>query len=509
VFVEYESEVEEERGRVKALLDKLRIEAEVLVFWLSCGQIATYEMIINGTAGTMETENAVNESLKDDDWWDDLRRFRGSQSMSASQELTSIANVMEATSARLGVYNPHASQGSGSDRRRASAVLLADLPRRSTVSRLARLGVNMGIHTQSLPPNVFDDSDTDLGHESDSDSESSDHSGTDVDFNDNESAASEGDLHYLHPARQPLLSHPSRRKSHGDILGTTKEDKNGAGSSSLLWQSYGTMSSKSTLRGTEDSVDPFTPSPPSDEQQSGVRTERVRSPDRLSGKDIKWTIQSSSRLERPPTSRHGSSATKFSSMLVPETRITSDEGSEARITFVGAEASGVRERPTYSRHSSVGRFSSRLVPEMKITSDQEGTGPSVSFAEPEVRSRKNSLSRPTGSGDADIDVAEMVESHSSLRKEDDESGSSYSTQGLPLSFNDLPSRAQHLILNELLRQNSHDTAVLFTTLPIPEEGTCQSEEASVRYLSDIEVLCNDLPPVLLVLSNNMTVTVTL
>ena len=80
--------------------------------------------------------------------------------------------------------------------------------------------------------------------------------------------------------------------------------------------------------------------------------------------------------------------------------------------------------------------------------------------------------------------------------------------GLAL-FNDLPSRAQHLILNELMRQNSGDSAVILTTLPIPEEGTSKSEEASLKYLSDIEVLCHELPPVLLVLSNNMTVTVSL
>ncbi|GKT84833.1 hypothetical protein Ct61P_02683 [Colletotrichum tofieldiae] len=87
------------------------------------------------------------------------------------------------------------------------------------------------------------------------------------------------------------------------------------------------------------------------------------------------------------------------------------------------------------------------------------------------------------------------------------SGSPYSTQGIALSFNDLPSRAQHIILNELMRQNSKDTAVLFTTLPVPTEGTCQDEQASVQYLSDVEVLCHELPPVMLVLSNNMTVTV--
>lgn len=42
-------------------------------------------------------------------------------------------------------------------------------------------------------------------------------------------------------------------------------------------------------------------------------------------------------------------------------------------------------------------------------------------------------------------------------------------QAIPLSFNDLPCRAQHLILNELIRQHSDDTAVVFTTLPSPVE----------------------------------------
>jgi potassium/chloride transporter 9 len=88
-------------------------------------------------------------------------------------------------------------------------------------------------------------------------------------------------------------------------------------------------------------------------------------------------------------------------------------------------------------------------------------------------------------------------------------GAPYSTQSVALSFNDLPSRAQHLILNELMRQNSKNTAVLLTTLPIPIEGTYRDTDRTIQYLSDVELLCHDLPPTLLVLSNNMTVTVSL
>jgi potassium/chloride transporter 9 len=58
-----------------------------------------------------------------------------------------------------------------------------------------------------------------------------------------------------------------------------------------------------------------------------------------------------------------------------------------------------------------------------------------------------------------------------------------------------------------MRQSSNQTAVVFSTLPIPVEGTSTDEKASVQYLSDVEILCNAMPPIFLVLSNNMTVTV--
>jgi len=88
--------------------------------------------------------------------------------------------------------------------------------------------------------------------------------------------------------------------------------------------------------------------------------------------------------------------------------------------------------------------------------------------------------------------------------------SGYPSQAaMPISFNDLPCRAQHLILNELITRQSQETAVMFTTLPYPIEGTCLHKETSEAYLSDLEVLCHDLPPCLLVHSNSMTVTMNL
>jgi solute carrier family 12 (potassium/chloride transporters), member 9 len=317
---------------------------------------------------------------------------------------------------------------------------------------------------------VFDSSETDAGDGSDSDSSSSDD-----DFNDTESVVSEGDVE-MEPARRPLLAALRRRRSYGDMLTRPKsprKDRKSKMTYANALQSYGATS------GRDDG-------------------ERGREPTKTGGRLDPMP-------ERPTLSRQGSTAMRFSSMLVPKTTITSEDDT-AKIGF--AEAESRPERPAFSRRSSIARFETR-----------EGRNDkAVSFAEPsqahgqsrsQLASRKNSIK--SNGGDALLDIPELISSYRfpDDERRDDQSGSSYSSQGLPLSFNDLPSRAQHLILNELMRQNSTDTAVLFTTLPVPAEGTYKDEEASLTYLSDVEVLCSELPPVLLVLSNNMTVTVSL
>ncbi|ODQ51829.1 hypothetical protein SAICODRAFT_59211 [Saitoella complicata NRRL Y-17804] len=79
-----------------------------------------------------------------------------------------------------------------------------------------------------------------------------------------------------------------------------------------------------------------------------------------------------------------------------------------------------------------------------------------------------------------------------------------------LEFNDLPSRGQHLIINDLIRTYSSDEAsVVFTTLPVPVHGTHEDPERSWRYVEDLEVLCEGIPPVLLMYSTSLTVTMAL
>lgn len=491
VFVEYESEVAEEKVRLKTLLNKLRIDAEILVFWLASGDLSTYETIIHGHYKSPETDNVVNECLKNQEWWEDLQNYRSSRSMTGSQEFASISHVVESTSGRPGLYNPHAPPQEGLERRRHSLAQLTELPKKPTVSQLVKMGISMGIHTQNLPFNVFDSSDSDIGIDSDSDSDSSDTAGADGTFNDADSVASEGE----DGTRRPLLATIRRRRSYGDVLTpaprSPRKERRPKGSHSSTPRSYGSI----------------TPVP---------RTASDLSINRPSNGGERSTSPQAKRgilkPERPPLARQGSTAMRFSSNLVPQTTITNEEGTGPRIMF--AEDSGTRS-PAFSRQGSVIGLSARMAEDAPLLgSDDNVADKKVAFAEgikSPARSRRNSASKgQDNGGDASLNIASLLDSYQ--LPDDDASnnnGSSYSTQGLALSFNDLPSRAQHLILNELMHKQSKDTAVLFTTLPIPEENTCQSEEASLAYLSDVEVLCNGLPPTLLVLSNNMTVTVSL
>lgn len=94
VFVEYESDVEEERGRVQSLLENLRIEAEVLVFWLSSGNLPTYEIIVNGASPGKEHEEEVEECLRGQEWWDEIEKFRGKRGgPSVTEDLSDIASI--------------------------------------------------------------------------------------------------------------------------------------------------------------------------------------------------------------------------------------------------------------------------------------------------------------------------------------------------------------------------------------------------------------------------------
>lgn len=567
VFVEYESEVEEELARVKALLEKLRIDATVLVFWLASGSLKTYEHIINGSTADFDTQIVVNEALKNEEWWDELQTYRGRTDLSESQEMTQITHILDSTSGRRGLYNPH--EENGFDHRRASVVAgLTEIPKKPDLAMLSKMGVSMGIHTHHLGNEVFEESGSDYTTDSE-------------DADTKREVEIQAPYGYPHPPtpypldegqkqpeQEPLLEtalkrrERSHRKNHSGESSTKSE----AAAQSLMQPlssdtpSYGTIATSSTLLQPDPSFnlaskkpklpevsrtgasDPATPAAgveAKDETDKSAEFPTLKpllvpanAPARKAGSQA-----TSPNRQEPKTPRTGantpvrpgmsrqSSAVKFSSRPVPETTVT---GEDSRLNFAQPATAGASdpdapraERPTHSGQSFIGKFLGRGVPEKKrpsllpVDGDGAASAKTISFADspvyqssgPSTRHHSRHGSQFSYFGDVAYDIPEVKDAANQAAAE--MGGSPYSTQSVALSFNDLPSRAQHLILNELMRQHSRDTAVLLSTLPIPAEGTSGVEAATVQYLSDVEVLCAELPPTLMVLSNNMTVTVSL
>ncbi|KAI1659044.1 amino acid permease-domain-containing protein [Daldinia decipiens] len=509
VFVEYESEVKEEEARLKTLLEKLRIDATIKVFWLASGQLESYETIVNGRGIGSGYRRIVNELLKDDEWWQELQRLRTeAHEMSRSQELASLEQMLNATRRRGSSVSK--SDGYNSLSRGLDVNDILERSKKPTVSAISKLGVNFGIHTHQLSSSGFGvRTDTNTSDFSDDDGESI--ASSNADFNDITGPGSVSVMEDLASSRRPsFLAYAGRRKSHGDIMQRAAPPRSLEPTQDrhLEQQTAATSSGYGTMAPTTGTVSTPVLSNSEPTQSLASRLDTVAVPRETSPIIPKAP-------PRPALSRH-SSASRFTSNPTPETTVLVDD-SGSRITFSeGEQTIPTRaRRPILLRNASAGPFSSRPVPETTVEAEEDH-GPRLTFADPEqgvseplLRSRRNSMSRNGGLSDARFNIPELLASHRSSGLSDEDTRSSYSTQNLPLSFNDLPSRAQHLILNELMRQNSSDAAVLLTTLPIPEEGTCKSEEASLRYLTDIEVLCHELPPVLLVLSNNMTVTVSL
>ena len=366
VFVEYEFDVEEERSRVKTLLDNLRIQADILVFWLASGDLKSYDVIVNGRAPNQDALRYIDEDLKEEAWWQELRIRRGAAS--PSEELVDTQGLLDAVPSW-----PSSSFQQGRGKPPAKRFeTLKTLIRKSKRRR------------------------------------------------------SSGDLNGL-GMRQSMQTH----RLHDDVL-----------------QRHASYASASEDSGSED-------------------TSSETFEDDFAD-DIDKT--STSQNNAPGFDGKPSDASL---------RAKSDELTQSLRPI----------RPTPNRHSSAPKFSSRPQPKATVNS-QDGPGPSIMFTgSPSSPSRTSpSIYRPPSATPA--------------------TGFPF-FQSTPLSFNDLPCRAQHLILNELMRQHSQDTAVVFTTLPSPVEGTCENEDDCVRYLSDLEVLWKGLPPVLMIHSNSMTVTMNL
>jgi len=456
----------------------LRIEAEILVFWLASGNLPTYEIIVNGACPSKEAEEEVEECLKGQDWWDEIQKIRGNRgSNPAPDAISDLASIFNA-----GSHWPEASFQQGPRGERVQRFLglrklLRKSKRRHTMSGITKLGVSLGMRTHRLSDDVVNAHATTASASEDSGSDFDDLSDSAIDSpSDKESAASEGDMDDFTSESDTQLPNKGpikRRRSHGD-----------------------------TMRG-----------PPISKRSTGEQ--EIRIPERRPRKTEVASGASSTNSGTDTASKGSKSPSKKRPDIMSLTPFLDPNKAEASSSSKPASPTTPRpsiERPTLSRHASKPKFSSRPVPMTRVATE-DGPGPSIMFTDtPSPPPRRNRLPSAyllnPNSTTSSVHIPESPPTNHP-RSSSPSRNSTYSTQALPISFNDLPCRAQHLILNELMRQQSSETAVMFTTLPSPVEGTCESQEASEGYLGDLEVLCKGCPPVLMVHSNSMTVTMSL
>jgi len=466
VFVEYESDVQDERARVETLLENLRIKAEVLVFYLACGRIKSYNAIVNGEDVDEEAETQIQQVLEEEDWWKELRQIRG-KVQSGEISAADAFSFADDTPWPLPSFN---------DRREPSIVRYAGLRqilqqprRRSSLGNLSSMGVVPSMRTHRLDDDLIS---SHAFHASDtSDLEPSD--GSDNDYFDDESENNDFD-------------YDEDDDEHSEVERLDSEGQKTPKLSSSRKISSKKSSKKSSKRSSRKS------------SHRGSGASSLQALPRDSVDEVADLIQFNQIVE-PSAADRG------------RRHLRAHDSTES-LSNISPSAPAPPPARRHRSHSSSPSFTASPNP----PPNEEANGPSIVFAEQPHPKHKT---KPSPNNNLTTDSppnTRSIYARTNLDTSPDKSTPAASTASgypsaasMPLSFNDVPNRAQHLILNELISQNSEDTAVIFTTLPAPPEGTWKSEDDSLGYITSLEVLTQGLGPVLMVHSNSMTVTTNL
>ncbi|CDO95805.1 unnamed protein product [Kluyveromyces dobzhanskii CBS 2104] len=133
-------------------------------------------------------------------------------------------------------------------------------------------------------------------------------------------------------------------------------------------------------------------------------------------------------------------------------------------------------------------FSSKTMPKTKVIEEATGQQPTLVPVVDRINEVKNPVLPPLSPCQSSSDMIESIDE---------------------LTFNMLPSRAQHLILHDMMKQVSSKSNLLLSTLPLPPLATHKNEQESLEYVQNIDIWLDGLPPTFLINSQSMTVTTAL
>lgn len=490
VFVEFEEDVEEERSRINVLLERLRIKAEVLVMCLSSGDIEAYEIIVRGKH---DHNGRIEQVLSNLDWWQDLQDARREYETTYGMN-GDLSRAGAIPSSRIDLVGdssamfPQTLQGNGSP---SSPVpfskILGQRQRRHTISSLQQMGISFSMHTNKLLKSQVKHA-TDFFRD-EVDGYSSDAESAVI----TDTASLSSSMKDFLEANDKI---PSRRGSK--ILPSVVDSSQVGTVEDRIPKSART--STSTTDGLKfDKKDvaegPSTSMSLGGSLFSGIAGASTPYGGYGSGYASDASV-SRSGASTPSLSTNNSRKSKsrpnFTGLAIPHTTVEELDDGRPTIMF---DKKADRKKKTDKRSVTFEPPAKESTPLISTTNSSYESVTPIDRGEA-IKNEEASvgLAKPSDAGEP---------SGGEEEQDGDDEEATY------LSFNHLPANAQHLILNDLMKKTSQDTAVVFSTLPAPSLGTHLIDEESNQYIESLEIWCQDLPPILLLHSQTITVTTAL
>lgn len=498
VFVETLSEVEEETTRLSDLLASLRIDAETVVKCFDEGFLQSYNFLVKGykvNSSNQKYFNHINDILLGDQWWTNLCDARESLREIEKQRSKRAHNKMKSINIDDRKYDPVLFNLSRSGTSPLTGPSLKN-NRRYTLSNLHEQGMSLSLNMRAQGAEnfyAFDSEDS-----SDSETEESLHSsaGEDTSRQQTPEVITPVDLltalpvsphaSHEHPYAKTSLTPVSsayhqRRPPNADCK---------APKPSLLSKyksSLGAMSS----------------------DQLSIRSSvsNLR-PNFLSVKIPQSKVRDEEEEEDEPVATNDEEGSEVNKPLIQFVEDESDPGNEST---KGTGDTKRASRPPVSRNESFLNFTvSHGRPPLK-------KAPSI-IANDDI---KHHIKSPQFASQDDDELEIVVRDCNEQQEGSAEGDTSKNTKKITLrqlqdelnsfTFNDLPAKGQHIILNELMSQLSGtgETAVIFSTLPAPVIGTHLDDDESLDYTNSLAIWLENLPPIMLLNSQTVTVTTNL
>lgn len=525
-FVETKNEEDDERRRLTELLESLRISAELKIVCFDQGSLASYNFLVKGyniTSQNKKQFNDINDILLEDQWWKNLVEARNTlkeiEKQRASRKRSTESGRLKAISivedrkfdpVGLSARSPSDRQGVGKS--------LSN--RRYTISNLHEQGLPMSLNMNAQGGgNFFNYEDS-----GDSDSESEGDRG----YGTSGTISAASSVHGSEESTsQPIASVPPPSQPAFIPLAVLERCPPGLTNRppmnpTLRAKFLGTLPNRSSdqlsIRSSRSNLRP-------NFLAVKIPESKVRDDEEDEEEDVEGENNEDDDEDE---------ANKPSIRFVEEDNEEDEEDEEEHKK--AAPVHGETESEDGDKENELKEDEIRASRMEKIQKQLENTLSVPPRAKP-LKKRQNAYFdlTPSGSGvQSPIITNDGIHRSNIVDDEDDtlDLNVGKTPEELPgdasekaekitykqlreelseLTFNNLPAKGQHIILNELMKINSprEETAVIFSTLPAPVIGTHLDSDESFEYTNGLAIWLDDLPPVMLVNSQTVTVTTNL